>query len=75
MQFKTNAKMTVINNGNTLNILGIDVATVALYSINGSMVVYDTDNNIDISNLNGMYIIVAKTINGNQYTAKALIKK
>ena len=66
--------MTVINNGNTLKISGIDIATVAIYSINGTMVAYDTDNNIDISGLNGVYIVIAKTIDGNQYTAKAIIK-
>ena len=71
---ENNAKMTVINNGNTLKISGIDIATVAIYSINGTMVAYDTDNNIDISGLNGVYIVIAKTIDGNQYTAKAIIK-
>lgn len=69
-----NSIMNIVNNGTTLNILGINVATVALYSINGPMIAYDTDNNLDISGLNGIYIVVAKTIDGTTHTEKVIIK-
>ncbi len=68
------AKMSVTLNGNTLNIAGIDAVSTSLYSINGSMVAYDTDNTIDASGLNGVYIVVAKTADGTPYTAKVIVK-
>ena len=71
---ENNTTMTIVNNGTTLNIIDINVATVALYSINGSMIAYDTDNNLDISGLNGIYIVVAKTIDGTTHTEKVIIK-
>ena len=68
------AKMSVTLNGNTLYIAGIDAVSTSLYSINGSMVAYDTDNTIDASGLNGVYIVVAKTADGTPYTAKVIVK-
>ena len=68
------AKMSVTLNGNTLNIAGIDAVSTSLYSINGSMVAYDTDNTIDVAGLNGVYIVVAKTADGTPYTAKVIVK-
>ena len=71
---ENNDRMNIINRDNTLYITNIDVATVAIYSINGSMVAYDNDNNIDISRLNGAYIVIAKTIDGNTLASKVIIK-
>lgn len=71
---ENNAKMSVTLNGNTLNIAGIDAVSTSLYSINGSMVAHDTDNTIDASGLNGVYIVVAKTADGTPYTAKVIVK-
>lgn len=68
------AKMSVTLNGNTLNIAGINAVSTSLYSINGSMVAHDTDNTIDASGLNGVYIVVAKTADGTPYTAKVIVK-
>lgn len=68
------AKMSVTLNGNTLYIAGIDAVSTSLYSINGSMVAYDTDNTIDASGLNGVYIVVVKTADGTPYTAKVIVK-
>ena len=66
--------MNVIVNGDFLNIVGIDVASVALYSINGSMVASDIDNTIEVSNLKGIYILVAKSVDGSTYTTKVVVK-
>ena len=68
------ANMSVTFNGDILNIVGIDAASTALYSINGAMVAYDTDNTLNVSGLNGVYIVVAKTADGTPHTAKVIIK-
>lgn len=68
------ANMSVTFNGDILNIVGIDAASTALYSINGAMVVYDTDNTLNVSGLKGVYIVVAKTADGTPHTAKVIIK-
>lgn len=71
---ENNATMNVVNNGNSLNIIGINATSVALYSINGSLVAYDTDNSVDTAGLKGVYIIVAKTADSTTHTAKVIIK-
>ena len=68
------AKMSVAVKNDVLSIFGIDATSTALYSINGSIVAYDTDNTIDVAGLNGLFIVVAKATDGSTHTAKVVVK-
>ena len=68
------AEMSLAINGNILQVVGINAISTALYSINGSMVTYDTDNTLDVAGLKGVFIVIAKTADGTPYTSKVIIK-
>ena len=68
------ATMNVVLDGNTLNIVGIDATSTALYSINGAMVAHNYGNTLDVFGLNGLYIVVAKAADGTPYTTKVIVK-
>ena len=68
------ATMNVVLDGNTLNIVGIDATSTALYSINGAMVAHNYGNTLDVFGLNGIYIVVAKAADGTPYTTKVIVK-
>lgn len=65
--------MTTALNGDILNIHGIEVASATLYSINGTIVAHDNSNYLNVSGLNGVYILIATTPDGATYTAKIII--
>ena len=66
--------MGVIIQNDILTVTGFNPASTALYSINGTLVAFDSDNSIDVTNLNGVYIVVAKNTDGTPYTFKVIIK-
>lgn len=69
-----NLIMTTAQNGSTLNINGIEPVSATLYSINGAIVAHSNSDALNVSGLQGVYILVANTPDGTTHTAKVIIK-
>ena len=59
---------------NTLNVTSnVPIKNISIYNIQGQLVRYDNDNNVDVSNLSkGIYIVKVLLQNGEMHTAKIL---
>ena len=58
-----------------IEIKGIEVADVEIYSISGVLVAKEANTNVNISSLaSGIYIVKATDVNGYTYTAKISLK-
>lgn len=72
---KAAEKMSVVNNGSSLAVNGVDAAAIAIYSINGTLVASAMNSNeIDVEGLNGLYIVTVTDANGQNHVAKAIIR-
>ncbi len=73
--FKAVEKMSVVNNGSNLMVSGIDAASIAIYSINGTLIASVANSNeIKVEGLNGLYIVVVADVNGQNHVAKAILR-
>lgn len=67
--------MSVVSNGSSLAVNGVDAAAIAIYSINGTLVASAMNSNeIEVEGLNGLYIVAVTDANGQNHVAKAIIR-
>lgn len=67
--------VTMLVSDNNLSVIGMETASISIYSVNGTIVRQSIGNNkIDIDGLNGIYVVVATDINGMPYTRKIAVK-
>ena len=72
---KAAEKMSVVSNGSSLAVNGVDAAAIAIYSINGTLVASAMNSNeIEVEGLNGLYIVAVTDANGQNHVAKAIIR-
>ncbi|MBQ7042531.1 MAG: N-acetylmuramoyl-L-alanine amidase [Muribaculaceae bacterium] len=65
----------VLVGATNIEIKGIEVADVEIYSISGVLVAKEANTNVNISSLaSGIYIVKATDVNGYTYTAKISLK-
>lgn len=60
--------------GGVLNVTGIEVASISVYSVNGALVGAASGSAINVDGLNGMYLVVVTDANGVTYTKKLIIR-
>lgn len=64
----------IVADGNAINISGVDVARVDVYTTCGRLVGSYTDNHINANLTNGIYLVVMTDKSGDSYTKKIVIK-
>ncbi len=67
-------EMSILSDGETLLVNGIEVENVQLYSMSGTLVRSTNCNEVEIAGLNGLYIVVVKDNEGVINTAKVVLK-
>ena len=66
--------MTVVCDGSTLTVKGIDAAKVSVYSVAGELVANAKSNVVNVKGFNGVYVVTAVDAAGVSHTAKVVIR-
>ena len=69
-----NEAMTVVCDGSTLTVKGIDAAKVSVYSVAGELVANAKSNVVNVKGFNGVYVVTAVDAAGVSHTAKVVIR-
>ncbi len=67
-------EMSILSDGETLVVNGVDVENVQLYSMSGALMRSVNCNEVEIAGLKGLYIVVVKDNEGVINTAKVVLK-